>query len=568
MAQLWLGSRYRLDKRLGSGGNATVWRAWDQKMQRFVAVKVLKESFGASNNSVDRFGREAIIVGGLSSPNIIVVHDQGRKAVVEHRTGPQAPGLEPTEPNRPRPSGGRTDPETRVFTHDAETVHDAQVTSALGPGPGELRRTDGKVMYLAMELITGRSLAQLVADGAWLPLGHVVGWAIQLCDGLDVAHAGGVLHRDIKPANVMVTSRGVVKVLDFGIARYMEKVSSRAGITLPGSMIGTPAYMSPEQILGGRIDGRADLYSVGCVLHELLTGAPPFGLDHPHSMMQAHLGRTPESVRNTRLEVPDDLAALVLALLAKRPENRPASAAEVRDLLLELSVTPPRNLAPQPWGMPASEPVADDDAQQTQDQPVRLLPEGSEPQPTRAEAPEPRPARASDSLQVMRAEVGRRIREFGKDHPDTLLLREQLAARLGKDGDPLAAITLLRGVISDGGRLRGALTPDTLRARHALAHWTGVAGRPAEAARLLKNLLPDQVQVLGTDDLDTLRIRRERARREGEAGNFVGAVHHLRTLVPDVIRVLGPNHELVIEVWDELTYWEHRLDGYGVRDQA
>ncbi|MYS82392.1 serine/threonine-protein kinase [Embleya scabrispora] len=556
MAQLWLGSRYRLDKRLGSGGNATVWRAWDQKMQRFVAVKVLKESFGASNNSVDRFGREAIIVGGLSSPNIIVVHDQGRKEVVEHRTGPGTTEPEQSEPERLGP--GRLDPATRVFTHEAETVHDAQITSALGPGPGDLRRTDGKVMYLAMELITGRSLAQLVADGAWLPLGHVVGWAIQLCDGLDVAHSGGVLHRDIKPANVMVTSRGVVKVLDFGIARYMEKVSSRAGITMPGSMIGTPAYMSPEQILGGRIDGRADLYSVGCVLHELLTGAPPFGLDRPHSMMTAHLQRPPESVRNTRLEVPEDLAALVLALLAKRPENRPASAAEVRDRLLELSVVPPRNLAPQPWGMLASDPVAPVDAQPTQDQPVRLV----------LDTAEPRPARASDSLQVLRAELGQRMREFGVDHPDTLLLREQLAARLGKDGDPLAAITLLRGVISDGGRLRGALSPDTLRARRALAHWTGEAGRPADAAQLLKNLLPDQVHVLGTDHLETLRVRRERARWDGQAGNFVGAVLHLRALVPDVIRVLGPNHELVIEVWDDLTYWEHRLDGYGVRDEA
>ncbi|MGC0421496.1 protein kinase domain-containing protein [Embleya sp. AB8] len=558
MAQLWLGSRYRLDKRLGSGGNATVWRAWDRKMQRFVAVKVLKESFGTSN-SVDRFGREAVIVGGLASPNIIVVHDRGHKEVLELRDDPDAPDA-PDAPERERPEPPRrSDPRTRVLTHDAETMHDAQVTSALGPGPADIRRTDGKVMYLAMELITGRSMAQLISDGAWLPIGHVVGWAIQLCDGLDVAHSGNVLHRDIKPANVMVTSRGVVKVLDFGIARYMQKESSRAGITLPGSMIGTPAYMSPEQILGGGIDGRADLYSVGCVLHELLTGAPPFGLNHPHSMMHAHLEKPPESVRNTRLEVPEDLAALVLALLSKRPENRPASAAEVRDRLLELSVTPPRNLAPQPWGVPAAEPAASIDPQPTQDQPVRLVPP----------APEPAaPVRVPDSLQLMRSELRRQMQTFGYDHPDTLRLREQLAARLGEDGDPLTAAGLLRNVISDSGRLRGALDPDTLRARRALARWTAAAGRPAEAARLLKNLLPDQVRVMGTDHLETLRIRRERARRDGEAGNFVSAVHHLRTLVPDVIRVLGSDHELVIEVWDELTYWEHRLDGDPSRNQA
>ncbi|WP_406286498.1 protein kinase domain-containing protein [Embleya sp. NBC_00896] len=548
VAQLWLGSRYRLVKRLGSGGAATVWRAWDQRMERFVAVKVLKESFGMSN-SVDRFGLEAVIAGGLSSPNIIVVHDRGKKKV-EHRGGPTFAGTEP-------PFG----PETRsLLPDDAQSTHDAQVTSALGPSLGGMQETDGMVMYVAMELITGRSLAQLVADGAWLPIGHVIGWAIQLCDGLDVAHSGGVLHRDIKPANVMVTSRGVVKVLDFGIARYMETVSSRAGITLPGSMLGTPAYMSPEQIRGGDIDGRADLYSVGCVLHELLTGAPPFGLDHPHAMMHHHLTVPPESVRNTRLEVPDDLAALVLALLSKRPANRPGSAAEVRDRLCELSIAPPRNLAPQPWGTVPEEPSSLVDPQPTQDQPVRLR---ATPPPTA-----PRAVRAADSIQVMRTELGKQMRLYGPDHPDTLLLREQLAGRLGRDGDPVAATTLLRSVISDSGRLRGALDPDTLRARRGLARWTAEAGRPAEAARLLKGLLPDQVAVLGTDHLETLRVRRELARREGDADNFEGAVRLLRALVPDVIRVLGPDHELVTEVWDELTAWEHRLDRSRLRDQA
>ncbi|MFE5325792.1 protein kinase [Embleya sp. NPDC056575] len=563
MARLWLGSRYRLDEKLGSGGNATVWRAWDRKMQRFVAVKVLKESFGGSN-SMDRFGQEALILGRLSSPNIIVVHDRGLKQVIRHPGEPNR-----THPRKPPPAGPENsaptiaqrpgDVATRVFDHDAETLHDAQVTSALGAGSADMRETDGKVMYLAMELITGRTLAQLVADGAWLPIGHVIGWAIQLCDALDVAHSGDVLHRDIKPANVMVTSRGVVKVLDFGIARYMQKESSRAGITLPGSMIGTPAYMAPEQIRGETVDGRTDLYGVGCVLHEMLTGAPPFGLDHPHSTMHAHLEKPPESVRNSRLEVPEDLAALVLELLSKRPENRPPNAAEVRDRLDDLSVKPPRNLVPQPWGVPAPETVATIDPQPTVDQPVRLVPP-----PTTG----PRPVRANDSIQALRDEIGRQVRAFGHDHPETLRMREQLADRLGRDGDPTAAMRLLREVISDSGPLRGALDPRTLRARRRRAHWTAAAGRPAEAAKLLRNLLPDQVRVMGTDHIETLQIRHERARREGEAGNFMTAVHQLRTLISDVIRVLGAEHQLVIELWDELTFWEHRLDGHGDQGAA
>ena len=547
MAQLWLGSRYRLVKVLGSGGAAMVWRAWDERMRRYVAVKVLKDTFGVANS--DRFGLEAVLAGGLSSPNIVVVHDRGKK-VMERRAGP-------AEPADAQPYG----PATRVLTpHDElPATLDPQATSVLGPVLGGHQEPDGTVMYVAMELITGRSMAQLVADGAWLPIPLVVGWAIQLCDGLDVAHSGGVLHRDIKTANVMVGSRGVVKILDFGIARYMETLSSRAGITLPGSMLGTPAYMSPEQIRGGEIDGRADLYSVGCVLHELLTGAPPFGLDHPHALLHRHLTIPPESVRNTRLEVPDDLASLVLELLGKRPASRPATAAEVRDRLCELSIKAPRDLAPQPWGAGEPEPAESVTAADTQDQPVRLLP------PPR---PEPERARAADSVHMVRVELGRHMRVYGPDHPETLLLREQLANRLGRDGDVDAALALLRAVISDSGRLRGALDPGTLRARRALARWTAESGRADVAAHLLKGLLPDQVQVLGTDHTETLRVRRELARREGDSGNHEGAVRLLRALVPDVIRVLGPEHDLVTEVWDELTSWEHRLDRARLRDQA
>jgi len=325
-------------------------------------------------------------------------------------------------------------------------------------------------------------------------------------------------------------------------------------------MLGTPAYMSPEQIRGGEIDGRADLYSVGCVLHELLTGAPPFGLDHPHALLHRHLTIPPESVRNTRLEVPDDLASLVLELLGKRPESRPATAAEVRDRLCELSIKPPRDLAPQPWGSTEPESIERPAPPDTQDQPVRLLP------PSRATEPER--VRAADSVQMLRVELGRHMRVYGPDHPETLLLREQLANRLGREGDTGAALTLLRAVISDSGRLRGALDPGTLRARRALARWTAESGRADEAAQLLKGLLPDQVQVLGTDHTETLRVRRELARREGDSGNHEGAVRLLRALVPDVIRVLGPDHDLVTEVWDELTSWEHRLDRARLRDQA
>jgi eukaryotic-like serine/threonine-protein kinase len=545
VAQWWLAGRYRLVKVLGSGGTAWVWRAWDERMQRFVAVKILKDSFGLSHHA-GRFAREAVLAGGLSSANIVVVYDKGQEAL-ESREGLPDPG-----------AVAAFGPETRVLPSRAEppSVYDPHATSALGPATPGYPEADGRVMYVAMELVGGRSLAQLVADGAWLPIGHVIGWAIQLCDGLDVAHTGGVLHRDIKPANIMVTQRGVVKILDFGIARFMRDLSSRAGITLPGSMVGTPAYMSPEQIRGGSIDGRTDLYSVGCVLHELLTGAPPFGLDHMHTLLHKHLTEPAESVRNKRLEIPEELATLVLSLLHKDPSRRPESAAEVRDRLCELDVVVPRNLAPAPWGVTVEAPPS--------------VPTSLPPTQDREEVPRLRPQRlqAPRSVEYLRTEIGRQLRVYGRDHPDTLLTREQLAGRLGRDGDADGAALVLRGVISDSGRLRGAMDVNTLRARRGLAHWTAEAGRPDEAAHLLSGLLKDQVKVLGTDHMETLRVRREQARREGEAGNLEGAVRLLRTLIADVSRVLGEEHELVIDVWDELTSWQHRLDRSRFRDQA
>ncbi|MYW00613.1 serine/threonine-protein kinase [Streptomyces sp. SID3343] len=557
MAQWWLAGRYRLVSVLGSGGAAWVWRAWDERMQRFVAVKILKESFGLSHHA-GRFAREAVLAGGLSSAHIVVVYDKGQEAL-ESRKGPSDPG-----------AVAAFGPETRVLPSRPEPtpVHDPHATSALGPAAPGHPEPDGRVMYVAMELVGGRSLAQLVADGAWLPIGHVVGWAIQLCDGLDVAHTGGVLHRDIKPANIMVTQRGVVKILDFGIARFMRDLSSRTGITLPGSMVGTPAYMSPEQIRGGSIDGRTDLYSVGCVLHELLTGAPPFGLDHMHTLLHKHLTEPAESVRNKRLVIPEDLASLVLSLLHKEASGRPASAAEVSDRLRELDVAVPRNLAPAPWGMVVEDPPPPP--------PGRLPPtQDGDPEPlTRDSDPEevprllPQRPQAPRSVEYLRTEIGRQVRVYGRDHPDTLLTREQLAGRLGRDGDADGAALVLRGVISDSGRLRGAMDVNTLRARRGLAHWTAEAGHPDEAAHLLKGLLKDQVKVLGTDHMETLRVRREQARREGESGNLEGAVRLLRTLIADVSRVLGEEHELVIDVWDELTSWQNRLDRSRLRDQA
>lgn len=196
---------------------------------------------------------------------------------------------------------------------------------------------DGDTSYLVMELIEGDSLATRLAAGP-LTVGDAVAIAGQICDALAAAHAAGIVHRDIKPANVLLTPAGTVKVCDFGIARLQH--GGHAGLTATNTVIGTSDYMAPEQASGGPVDARTDLYALGCVLYAMLTGTPPFTGDNPLSVLSQHLHRTPAPVATQRPGVPAALAALVDSLLAKRPEDRPASAAEVRSRLAAMTALP------------------------------------------------------------------------------------------------------------------------------------------------------------------------------------------------------------------------------------
>ncbi|MCX5211129.1 tetratricopeptide repeat-containing serine/threonine protein kinase [Kitasatospora sp. NBC_00240] len=181
----------------------------------------------------------------------------------------------------------------------------------------------GGTLYLVMELIPGRDLGRVLKDG--LPeIATAVGWTAQVADALAAAHASNVLHRDLKPANLMLVPGGAVKILDFGIARYTAATGAQAS-----RVIGTVAYMPPERLRGKVGDARGDLYSLGCLLHELLTGTPPFGAGEVAALLFAHLDRTPEPPGATRPGVPAALDGLVLDLLAKDPARRPPSAMEV-----------------------------------------------------------------------------------------------------------------------------------------------------------------------------------------------------------------------------------------------
>jgi eukaryotic-like serine/threonine-protein kinase len=223
---------------------------------------------------------------------------------------------------------------------------------------------DGPTRYIVMEYVEGRDLAAILRDERPLAPPRAVRIAEQVAGTLAAAHAAGIIHRDIKPGNIMVTPDGQVKVLDFGIARTTDGVN----LTQTASVLGTAPYMSPEQAMGQPADARSDIYSLGCVLYEMLTGKPPFMGDLPAAVLHQHVRVAPKPPRALNPNVPPALDALVLEMLAKSPEDRPQTAAEVRDRLAALATAteatvplppalpPPMRTLPLP-PPPAPEPV-------------------------------------------------------------------------------------------------------------------------------------------------------------------------------------------------------------------
>ncbi len=276
--------RYRLHEVIGRGGMGEVWRATDEALGRGVAVKCLKPLGPQQDPQVltvvrERFRREARVAAALQHRGITVVHDFGEY--------------------------------------------------------------DG-VLFLVMELLEGRNLSQLLAANAQhpLPVQDVVEIADQVADALAYTHRHGIVHRDLKPANIMRLADGTVKICDFGIARLGADMGFTSKLTGTGIAMGTPHYMSPEQIGGGEVDHRSDLYSLGCVLYELATGAPPFDLGDSWAILIGHRDTAPRPPRAHRAELPDYFDRIVLDLLAKVPEERPADAGDLRRRIVSGRVSP------------------------------------------------------------------------------------------------------------------------------------------------------------------------------------------------------------------------------------
>ncbi|WP_431774844.1 protein kinase domain-containing protein [Streptomyces cucumeris] len=280
MQGVLLADRFRIGERLGVGGMGEVWSAQDERMRRDVAVKLVHSlPLGEEGETQARFQREVRLAGRLSHPNIVTVHDWGEEPI----------------------SGRRT-------------------------------------LYFVMELVRGVSLRQRLKEST-PPWPVAVGWARQIAQALHAAHSRDVIHRDIKPANVLLTPEGAVKVLDFGVAKFLGDTMSIHELTVTGALVGSPPYMSPEQAEGLReIDHRSDLYSLGCLLYHVLTGRPPFTGTSPLAVLRMQAEAEPVPPAELVEGLPRSLDELTLSLLAKRPEDRPEDAAAVHAALSTLLV--------------------------------------------------------------------------------------------------------------------------------------------------------------------------------------------------------------------------------------
>ncbi|MEU1090351.1 protein kinase [Streptomyces sp. NPDC005892] len=273
------GGRYQLRDLLGEGGMASVYLAYDAALDRQVAIKTLHTELGREQSFRERFRREAQAVAKLQHPNIVSVFDTGEDEL-----------------------GG-----------------------ALMP-------------YIVMEYVEGRPLGSVlredIATQGAMPADKALKVTADVLAALETSHEMGLVHRDIKPGNVMITKRGVVKVMDFGIARAMQ--SGVTSMTQTGMVVGTPQYLSPEQALGRGVDARSDLYSVGVMLFQLLTGRLPFDADSPLAIAYAHVQEQPATPSTLNRAVSPAVDALVARALRKNPNERFPSAVAMRDEVLRV----------------------------------------------------------------------------------------------------------------------------------------------------------------------------------------------------------------------------------------
>ncbi len=486
--------RYELSTLIGQGGMGQVWTAYDGRLDRRVAVKLLRPDKVAGQEADElrrRFVRECRVTAQVDHPGLVTVHDAG---------------------------------------------------------------SEGEELFLVMQYVDGADLSDHLAENDPYPWQWAVAVAAQLCAVLSAVHAVPIVHRDLKPRNVMVKQDGTVTVLDLGVASVMDADTTR--LTHTGTPIGSPAYMAPEQAMGGAVGPYTDLYALGVLLHELLSGDVPFAGSTALGVLHRHLYEPPLPVRRIRPEVPEALEALVLRLLAKDPQHRPASAQEVYEQLALL--LPAR-------GMPTGGPL-----DPTRPSCARTPPGPTAPAPRRPSPPRPRrsprpasrtspaPSRTSSASSGRAASPrpstssarscppppNSTVSVPGRAHPAQAVRghphgRRPVPARPARTAPPRRRA-----------RRRGRPgRPQSLRHRYDAAQCLEQLGEPAAALAEYRALLPYYENQYVDPDPDLAHdVRRRIGHLLLALGDRAAAHETLARLLHDVERLHGPGHPLAGEV--------------------
>lgn len=259
---------YKIEEKLGEGGMGAVYKGVDTMLDREVAIKALRPELASQTSIVERFRTEAVTLAKLNHPNIATLYSMFRQ---------------------------------------------------------------GEELYMVLEFVRGETLDSIMQKRGALPADEAIPVFCQVLDGIDHAHELGIVHRDIKPANMMLTEKGTLKVLDFGIARLLGS----ARMTRAGNIIGTLEYMAPEQVKGLETDGRSDIYALGMMLYEVLTGQLPFQTENEFELMKAQTEETPRAPREINPAISEEVEAAIMKAIQKDPADRFQTGGEFRELLLE-----------------------------------------------------------------------------------------------------------------------------------------------------------------------------------------------------------------------------------------
>lgn len=431
--------KYRIVSRLGRGGMGTVYKAVDETLEREVAIKVLNPDL-ADSDLLKRFRAEAVTLAKLNHPNIATLFELGRQ---------------------------------------------------------------GDELLMVMEFVRGETFDKLSDRVGPMPFERAAYLCTQVLDALSHAHRAGIVHRDLKPSNLMLAESGVVKVMDFGIARMV----GTEHLTTDGYMMGTPAYMAPEQVMGSEVDGRADLYSIGVVLFRLLTGSLPFKADTAVAMIQKQIKDAPTPLRQFRAELPVWCEQILDRALAKPPANRYQTAAEFRGALaVSVAVAPVSEVADV---LPAAASAAGSRTEVSDDLEMTVPPDSMLTPLARGSVPEADPVDADETQSATPVGTAEGLR-FGADAADVTQAFNP-ADTSARPYRPLAAsptpeLGIAQGLVSDvapSSPADTAAVPTPNREKTVVLRKSHVAAGGALAAVLLAGVVLLAVIMLRRTPLPT-----------------------------------------------------------------